>query len=301
MLRLRLPATRQFERCVPYLFLATWLACTVAVLAAATAWKGPPDDHRGAATLAHRVGAAVAVGFFAGGLAVSVLSLAHACAWRLLDRNREALPAASPRVVAERRLRLLYLGFLLAAAAALKVDVSLAQWCLADLLPRVLRDPLDACAIFGHAMMALVVLAAIYLLDPRWRRRLWFVLACAALSGLAANGAKLLLARTRPLDFDFEGDVWTTFGQWLPAGGLSQSFPSGHAATAAGLALGLAVVYPRGRWLFLLLAVLVACQRLECGAHFLSDVLAGVAASCLTVACCLRLGSWLSPLRRPEG
>ena len=53
-------------------------------------------------------------------------------------------------------------------------------------------------------------------------------------------------------------------------------------------------VYPRGRRLFLGLAILVACQRMSCGAHFLSDVLCGAAVSCITVACCLRLARWFS-------
>ena len=124
---------------------------------------------------------------------------------------------------------------------------------------------------------------------------LWWVLACVAFSGLAANGAKMLLARTRPWAFDFQGDVWTTFGtdgcRWAAP---AQSLPSGHTATAAGLALALMVLYPRGRGLFLMLVVLVACQRMECGAHYLSDVLGGAAVGCLTVACCLRLMRWFS-------
>ena len=58
------------------------------------------------------------------------------------------------------------------------------------------------------------------------------------------------------------------------------------------LALALGWLYPKGKWLFLLLALLVACQRIECGAHYLSDVLCGAAVSCLTVSCCLRLALW---------
>ena len=122
------------------------------------------------------------------------------------------------------------------------------------------------------------------------------------LSGMAANGAKMLLARTRPYAFDFHGNVWTTFGQWLPASGMGQSFPSGHAATAAGLALALAALYPNARRFFLLMAVLVACQRIECGAAFPSDVLCGAAIGCLTAACCLRFGAgaaaWCDERRR---
>jgi len=79
---------------------------------------------------------------------------------------------------------------------------------------------------------------------------------------------KLLLARVRPYAFTLDGSVWTTFGQWLPAlstGSEGQSFPSGHTATAVAMAGALIWLYPNGRYLFPLLAVLVGCQRIESG------------------------------------
>ncbi len=308
MSRLRFPTPEQFERFIPYPFLATWLVCGIVVFV-----------DGATAPLVHAAAAAVAAGFFAGGIVVTLLSLAHGLAWRLrgnrgLSRfsppgerdlgNRGSggengtvplgPPAPAPHDLTEPRLRLLFLVLLLAAAAVLPLDCGLARWCVDGNLPRFLHDPLDLCAIFGHGLMAVVVLAAIYQLDPSRRRLLWWVAACVLLSGMAANGAKMLLERTRPCDFDFQGGVWTTFGRWLPRDVVSQSFPSGHTATAAGLALALTLLYPGGRRLFVLLVVLVACQRMESGAHFLSDVLAGAAASCLTVACCLRLRGWFS-------
>ena len=42
---------------------------------------------------------------------------------------------------------------------------------------------------------------------------------------------------------------------------------------AAGFCLALWAVFPKGRWLFLVLTGLVALQRIEAGAHFLSDTL----------------------------
>jgi membrane-associated phospholipid phosphatase len=239
-------------------------------------------------------------GYFAAGVVVSVLSVAHCCLGRLLGANRQAATARDP--LSERRLGLAYLGFLLAAAAALPLDCPLAQWCLANKCPRLLHDLLEVCPVLGHGVGAFLIIVAIHQLDPRRRRALWWVVACVLLSGLAANGAKLLVARTRPRDFDVSGGggVQATFAGWLPATPERQSFPSGHTATAAGLALALALLYPRGRRLFLLLVVLVACQRLECGAHYLSDVLCSAAASCLTVACALRLARWFSRFHPPE-
>ena len=110
-----------------------------------------------------------------------------------------------------------------------------------------------------------------------------------------ANLLKMIIVRSRPNDvpLDFHGSVWATFGHWLPMfsgqSGL-QSFPSAHTAAAAGLAAALIWLYPQGRLLFTLLAVLVGCQRIVSGAHFPSDVLIGAAAGCLAATFFLHVG-----------
>ncbi len=89
------------------------------------------------------------------------------------------------------------------------------------------------------------------------------------------------------------GTVWSTFGHCFSAlgvGSAGQSFPSAHTATAAGLAAALTWLYPQGRLLFPLLAILVGCQRIVCGAHYLSDVCIGAAAGCLVAQFFLRVG-----------
>jgi undecaprenyl-diphosphatase len=298
----RFPTRRKLETWIPRFFLVSWLVCGIAVFAAAHV----SQRSRAESDRADRTSAAVAsvvCGYLVAGVVVSLLSAAHGCVWRRIGSRRRARlgkRAAIPRErlrkrsrLTERGLRLWYLGFLLAAAAALSVDYGLARWCMAGSGP----DLLEPFAAFGTAVGALVAILAIHQLDPPRRRAVWWVLACVFLSAMVANGAKLLLARTRPQGFDFDGNVWTTFGAWLPPASMGQSFPSGHTATAAGLALALVMIYPRGRRLFLLLAVLVACQRLACGAHYLSDVLFGAAVSCLAVACCLRLARWFSANR----
>ncbi|MGD0899841.1 MAG: phosphatase PAP2 family protein [Thermoguttaceae bacterium] len=291
--KLRFPTPEELERYIPYLFLAAWSICGAAVVAGALISGAlPGDQDRIAARVVYTALAGTVSGFLAAGVVVSVLSVAHGCAWRLL--GKKDLPAACSPGLTERRLRLLYLAFLLSAAAALGIDCNLAQWCVAQECPRFLHDALQPFAVFGHAATTFVVLLAIHQLDQSRRRRLLWVLACVLLSALAANGTKMLVARTRPQNFDFHFGVLATFGQWLPVKSACQSFPSGHVATAAGLALALMALYPAGRRLFLLLALLVACQRIESGAHFLSDVLFAAGVSCLTVACCLRLDSWFS-------
>ena len=61
------------------------------------------------------------------------------------------------------------------------------------------------------------------------------------------------------------------------AHGEKYSFPSGHAATAWGLSIGLAWVFPKGRWLFFSLAAMASFQRVASFSHWPSDVLMGTA------------------------
>jgi membrane-associated phospholipid phosphatase len=69
----------------------------------------------------------------------------------------------------------------------------------------------------------------------------------------------------------------------------SDSFPSGHAATAFAAATAVALVYPRLRVPALVLAALVAVSRTYLGVHYWSDVIVGslfgVAVGWATVYC----------------
>lgn len=184
------------------------------------------------------------------------------------------------------------------ALAAFRVDCSVAQWLrmshkLGHL--RYLRDLASICEVFGRAECVFLVAILMWRLDRPRRWAVPGVAATALLSGLAADGVKMLIARARPHHFDFLGSVWSSFGPWLPLGSLgsaSQSFPSAHTATAVGLAISLICIYPAARWLFCVLPLLVIYQRMDSGAHFLSDVLCGAAVGCLVAALTLR-ARWL--------
>jgi membrane-associated phospholipid phosphatase len=106
-------------------------------------------------------------------------------------------------------------------------------------------------------------------------------------AGLTATVVKLLIPRFRPRHFDFTLPIWQTFQaafDFPERTGAVESFPSGHTATACGLAIGLSWLWPEARVVFWTLAVLVAAQRVVAGAHFLSDVLAAAALSCFVGA-----------------
>ncbi len=113
-------------------------------------------------------------------------------------------------------------------------------------------------------------------------------------AGLMADLAKLSIQRSRPKIFDYHGGVLDTFGPLLNLGNGhgGQGFPSAHVASAVGLAVALSRLYPQGRALFVSLAALACLQRLESGAHFLSDVLAGAAIGYLFASWCVGPG-WL--------
>ena len=105
-------------------------------------------------------------------------------------------------------------------------------------------------------------------------------------SGILADLCKLLVTRYRPKYFDLSNPAVDSFIGIPGNVGDSelQSFPSGHTATAVGLALALSSLYPRGRVLFAMLAVLAASQRILFDHHFLSDTLAGAGIACIVAA-----------------
>lgn len=179
------------------------------------------------------------------------------------------------------------------AALALSIDLPVAQYFHSTRLPRELGSLLGLSETFAWGGTVALIIATAWVLDPRGWRIVPGLAAGAYLPGIIANGMKMLCARQRPTVADLEANVSATFLTWLPFLGPQlpqhlkyrhQSFPSGHAATAAGLAVALAALYPRGRWLFALFAVLASVQRLDTDAHFLSDVLAGAALGCLVGA-----------------
>ena len=175
---------------------------------------------------------------------------------------------------------LMVVGLLLATLTALAIDRSLSQWLLAGNCPKPLVTLFHVAEPFGHGTGVVLILLTLHQLAPGYRRALPYVVAASLGAGLSANVIKMSITRMRPHHFDFTTGIWHSFGTWFPltsAGSTGQSFPSAHVATAMGLATVLAWLLPRGRIVFYLLASLVACHRIESGAHFLSDALAGAA------------------------
>jgi len=196
----------------------------------------------------------------------------------------------------------------LSTLPAAAIDLQLARLWTKDTLPGDLVGLLNWSEAFAHGIgVALIALVAIRL--DSFRRWHWPRTLCMAYgAGLLVNCVKLLIGRHRPRQFlELQLDsstVMDTFAGWLPllSNGLDhsvQSFPSGHTATACGLAVGLSRSYPQARWLFYCLAALAAAQRLNARAHYLSDVLAGAAIGLCAAGLLLDsrwLGGWFDRL-----
>jgi len=166
-----------------------------------------------------------------------------------------------------------------------------------------LRSIAEWVTAFGRSTVYLVSLAiaamgliVISRFDTSHRRKAlaqWWAWVCiylflaVAIPGILNDVVKLLVGRPRPTvevghlsPFSFGYDF--------------QSFPSGHAAVAFGLAFGVAALWPRWRWPMLLFAAAVAASRIVLDAHYLGDVIASALLALLAVR-------WLTDLFASRG
>jgi len=178
-------------------------------------------------------------------------------------------------------------------ALAWTVDIRLAEHFRRESHPDFLHKTVSFAEVFAHGLGVAWLLLTVYVLDVHQRWRLPRVVAAVISAGMSANLVKLIVGRIRPRELAV-GQVWDSFVGWFPRfhaeirHGLGandcESMPSGHAAVATALAIGLSLLYPRGCWLFACFAVLAAAQRVESCAHYASDTLAGAALACLVWA-----------------
>ncbi len=159
--------------------------------------------------------------------------------------------------------------------------------------PAFLRNILDNVEPFGHGVGVVIASLTILLLDKKQWKTGFSLCTAGVGAGILADIAKLWVSRIRPRNYEFGTlDVHDTIIGWMPllhGGTRIQSFPSAHTATAFGMAVMLSTIYPRGRALFFLMAVLVMGHRLHSGAHYPSDILVGAAIGWCFALICVRL------------
>jgi membrane-associated phospholipid phosphatase len=186
-------------------------------------------------------------------------------------------------------VRIIIIGLVIAGIGSLWIDIFVASRQM-DGIPGDIRGVVRLSEIFAHGFGLIVIVLVLWTVTPRFRRMMPRLVACVVLPGLVVQSIKLLIARKRPKSFGTDmansvGETWIGLSPNWEIGNRHaiQSFPSGHAATAFGLAIGLSWLFPRGRYVFFVLALLASFQRIESGAHWVSDVIAG---ACVAIGIC---------------
>ena len=106
-----------------------------------------------------------------------------------------------------------------------------------------------------------------------------FLFLSIAASGIVVDLLKFIFGRPRPKLLFSSGAYDFT---WLSLRPDLWSFPSGHSATIAALMTALWFLWPQHILFYSLVATIVAMSRVVVGAHYLSDVFAGVLVAILT-------------------
>lgn len=124
----------------------------------------------------------------------------------------------------------------------------------------------------NHGMLWTGLAIGLWVTGDRWARRAaWRGIGGLAAASAAANIAvKGLAARDRP-------DARVPASRQLQRAPRTTSFPSGHAASAAAFATGVALEQPALAAPVIVLAAAVGASRVVTGVHYPSDVLAGFA------------------------
>ncbi|MGV8840025.1 MAG: phosphatase PAP2 family protein [Bauldia sp.] len=173
------------------------------------------------------------------------------------------------------------------AALALLLDSPSAEW--ATDLPAGVRSAFAVLSDLGQAQWLLVPsgVLVIVLVMARWEavaprlRATWaeigflagYVFLAVGGAALVVNVFKQLIGRGRPVGYEDDGAF--SFDPFNFDYG-NASFPSGHSATAGAFIVCGFLLFPRLRLPFLAIGLAVAVSRIVVGAHFPSDVLAGL-------------------------
>lgn len=179
-------------------------------------------------------------------------------------------------------------GLLLLGVWMMRFDIVLTELFDSKNWPGDLRRIFKLSEIFAHGFGIALILVSIWLLDPKRRKFIPRLIACAAFPPITAHIIKLLAVRKRPtaylnhlLEPSYpDNGIATWIGAYqdgqFNTEYMTQAFPSAHAALVCGIAIGLSYVYPKGRGLFATVATLACLQRVLFLAHWSSDVVVGI-------------------------
>ncbi len=170
----------------------------------------------------------------------------------------------------------LLLGFAFAADVPVREfvekEATPAQLDLAASVTKYTKSPW----FFGTC--ALGWIASRLLRRREWQRRWLLILAATVLAGAAVNIPRSFTGRARPKNTEAQGWFGVRHnGEWIIVRYKYNSFPSGHATTAAAFAFATLLCFRRLGWLAVLAAAATGWARIWESAHHFSDVAVGMA------------------------
>jgi membrane-associated phospholipid phosphatase len=181
-----------------------------------------------------------------------------------------------------------------------KTLICILLWVVASVVAVLLAWPLDGrvdaalvapnnsslhhfawwCSKFGEGgvvALAGIFFTIIYMLlrRPEVAAKIFFVTLTCEITGAAADVVRVLCGRTRPLADVPQGfyGLWYQ-GHWIAGKYEFSSFPSGHSATAVGVAAAAWLVHRGWGAVAAIYALLVMWSRIALQCHHLSDVVA---------------------------
>ncbi len=162
-----------------------------------------------------------------------------------------------------------------------------------------LKEFAQWCSKIGEGWVPAVIgifLAVVYLIlnRPQVAAKIFFVTLTCELTGLAVVILRLFFGRARPNNHDVPPGFYGMWhdGHWILGQFKFSSFPSGHAATAVGLAAAAWLVHRGWGAVLMVYALAVMWSRIALQCHHLSDVLASTVLS-------IALAVWLKPFLLP--
>lgn len=129
---------------------------------------------------------------------------------------------------------------------------------------------------YGPYVIFLFLLSVFFRLfakNKNWSITSFFLWLCVVIPAIICTTLKIVLGRTRP-ELLFTDNLYGFYG--FKASHAFWSFPSGHTTSVMGLALGLSIVFPKYRFAYLSIAMMVALTRIILTDHYLSDVLIAI-------------------------
>jgi membrane-associated phospholipid phosphatase len=196
-----------------------------------------------------------------------------------------AHPRTLPPPVKPPRIGLIVAAWATLIAAAVALDIPISRWAhdsglsatLKSQWPRTLWSIRRFGVFWSYPLVAAILfaIAGARKKSIPWCNVAWILLA-GVLSGLNAS-VKWIVGRHRPYHgfgvFEFHPCQGPFTGLMGMESGLS--FPSGDVCLAAATSTCLAILFPRWRWMLILVVLLVALERVAEGAHYPSDTAAG--------------------------